>query len=398
MNKTISPSSLFQKFFNSEKAGGLILICCTVISLVLANSSLGTSFIHFWHLPAPLTIGNTRIDFRIEEWINDGLMAVFFLLVGLEIERELYVGELSSVRNATLPILAAIGGMLVPALFHFILNHGKPGQAGIGIPMATDIAFSLGVLSLIGNRIPLSLKIFLTALAIIDDLGAVIIIAVFYTKTFSFLHLTLALLLFGILLLLNRLKVYSLWAYLPAGFLLWYFLYKSGVHPTLSGVLLAFAIPFRNNMKNPPSAFLQHVLHKPVNFLIIPLFALANTAIHLPAEWKSEILSFNSLGISAGLLLGKPLGIYLFSTLGISLGIASLPEGMNTTKLIGLGMLAGIGFTMSIFISNLAFSTDPEMVQSSKVAVLVASALAAVLGWIVLKADLRQPDIKPIAL
>jgi NhaA family Na+:H+ antiporter len=398
MGKPQHSTGLFQQFFNSEKAGGLILICCTAVSLIIANSSLGPGFIHFWHQPAALTFGGTTIPFRIEEWINDGLMAIFFLLVGLEIERELYIGELSSIKNASLPILAAIGGMVVPALIHFIFNHGKPEQAGIGIPMATDIAFSLGVLSLIGKRIPLSLKIFLTALAIIDDLGAVIIIAIFYTKTFSFLYLSLALGLFLVLVLLNRLKVFSLWVYLPAGIMLWYFLFLSGVHPTLSGVLLAFAIPFRKNMEKQPSSVLQHSLHKPVNFFIIPLFALANTAIHLPEEWKTEIFSSNSMGISIGLLLGKPLGIASFSALGIALGIARLPEGMNTAKLIGMGLLAGIGFTMSIFISNLAFSSNEELVQSSKAAVLIASILAALLGWIILKADLRKTDIKESVL
>jgi NhaA family Na+:H+ antiporter len=398
MSKTAKSTGLFQKFFNSEKAGGLILICCTVISLVLANSSIGSGFIHFWHQPAHLKFVNITIPFSIEEWINDGLMTLFFLLVGLEIERELYTGELSSIRNASLPILAAVGGMLVPALIHFIFNHGTPEQAGIGIPMATDIAFSLGVLSLIGKRIPLSLKIFLTALAIIDDLGAVIIIAIFYTKSFSFMYLGLAVGLIGILVSLNRINVFSLWVYLPAGILLWYFLYRSGVHPTLSGVLLAFAIPFRKNVEQQPSSILQHALHKPVNFIIIPLFALANTAIHLPAEWKDGILSSNSLGISIGLLLGKPLGITLFSSLGIALGIARMPEGMNTNKLIGMGLLAGIGFTMSIFISNLAFSNNPELIQNSKIAVLIASVLAAILGWIVLKTDLRKSEIKGAVL
>src|SRR5450432_1883135 len=394
----VSNTGLFQQFFNSEKAGGLILITCTAISLIIANSSLADAFIHFWHTPAFLQIGNLRIPFLIEEWINDGLMTIFFLMVGLEIERELYVGELSSVKNAALPILAAIGGMMIPALIHFLFNHGKPGQAGIGIPMATDIAFSLGVLSLIGKRIPLSLKIFLTALAIIDDLGAIIIIAIFYTSSFSFLYLSMSIGLFLILLLLNRMKVFSLWVYLPAGILLWYFLYRSGVHPTLSGVLLAFTIPFRKNMERPPSYILQHALHKPVNFFIIPLFALANTAIHLPAEWKSEIFSSNSLGITLGLLLGKPLGIVGCSVLGIALGIAKIPEGMNTTKLIGMGLLAGIGFTMSIFISNLAFPYNPELIQSSKVAVMIASVLAAILGWILLKADLRKTEIKEAVL
>ncbi len=387
-------TGLFQQFFNSEKAGGLLLIICTIISLAIANSFAGKDFIHFWHLPAHLHIGNVFIPFRMEEWINDGLMTVFFLLVGLEIERELYVGELSSFQNAILPIMAAVGGMVVPAMIHFILNHGKSGQAGIGIPMATDIAFSLGVLSLIGKRIPLSLKIFLTALAIIDDLGAVIIIAIFYTNTFSFFYLALSIALLLILFLLNRRNVFSLWVYLPAGVLLWYFLFRSGVHPTLSGVLLAFAIPFRKNIENQPSSVLQHALHRPVNFFIIPLFALANTAIHLPAEWKSEIISSNSLGISLGLLLGKPLGIAGFSALGIAFGFARLPDGMNTTKLIGMGMLAGIGFTMSIFISNLAFDGQEELIQSSKVAVLIASVLAAIAGWLILKAGMRKTGLK----
>jgi NhaA family Na+:H+ antiporter len=392
MNKVPIPG-LFQQFFNSEKAGGLILIACTAISLVIANSSFGPDFIHFWHTDAKLQFGQLNIPFNIEEWINDGLMTIFFLLVGLEIERELYIGELSSLKNAALPILAAVGGMVVPALIHFLFNHGKPEQAGIGIPMATDIAFSLGVLSLIGKRIPLSLKIFLTALAIIDDLGAVIIIAIFYTQSFSFLYLSLGIGLFLILLLLNRLNVFSLWAYLIPGILLWYFLYRSGVHPTLSGVLLAFAIPFRKNLVKQPSSFLQHVLHKPVSFFIIPLFALANTAIHLPSAWKTEIFSSNSLGISLGLFLGKPLGITGFSALGIVLGIAKLPEGMNAKKLIGLGLLAGIGFTMSIFISNLAFNDIDELIQSSKVAVLIASILSAVLGWIILKAGMRKSNM-----
>jgi NhaA family Na+:H+ antiporter len=381
MNSKVT--EIFQKFFNSEKTGGLILICCTAVSMFLANSSIDEAFIHFWHRLAP--IPSLGISFDIEYWINDGLMAIFFLMVGLEIERELYIGELSSIKNAALPIFAAIGGMLVPALIHFAFNHGKPEQPGIGIPMATDIAFSLGILALVGKRIPLSLKIFLTALAIIDDLGAVIVIAVFYTKGISFFYLSLALGLWVILLLFNKFNIYKLWAYLLPGILLWYFIYKSGIHPTLAGILLAFAIPFRKNMEKPPSYVLQHALHKPVNFLIIPLFALANTAIHLPAGWTTEFFSSNSLGIALGLVLGKPLGIAGFSALAIAFGMAKLPAGMNATKLVGLGLLAGIGFTMSIFISNLAFLGNEDLINSSKVAVLFASLTAAVLGWIFLK-------------
>ncbi|MDP4128679.1 MAG: Na+/H+ antiporter NhaA [Bacteroidota bacterium] len=382
--------NLFQQFFKSEKAGGLILILCTLVSLILANSPLGKEYAHFWHIPASLRIGGLTIPFRIEEWINDGLMTIFFLLVGLEIEREIYIGELSAFKNAILPAVAAIGGMLVPAAIHFLFNHGKPEQAGIGIPMATDIAFSLGVLSLLGSRVPQTLKIFLTALAIIDDLGAVIIIAIFYTQSFSGFFLFLALALFAILILLNRLRVFSLWIYLPAGIILWYFLYRSGVHPTLSGILLAFAIPFRKNMENQPSARLQHALHTPVNFFIIPLFALANTAIHLAPGWHREMGSANSLGITLGLLLGKPLGIAGFSLLAVSVGLASLPKDMNRANLLGTGLLAGIGFTMSIFISNLAFSTNPQEIQNSKVAVLLASLCAAVTGWFLLRRSLDK--------
>jgi NhaA family Na+:H+ antiporter len=384
MSKAGKGIQMFQQFFNSEKAGGLILIACTAISLLIANSSHADHFIHFWHNSLPLHVGNITIPFSIEEWINDGLMTIFFLMVGLEIERELYIGELSSFNNAILPALAAVGGMAIPSLIHFLFCFGKPEAAGNGIPMATDIAFSLGVLSLIGKRVPLSLKIFLTALAIIDDLGAIIIIGIFYTQTFSFLYLCFALLVFAVLLVLNKLKTNSLWIYLPAGILLWYFLYRSGVHPTLSGVLLAFAIPFHKNVEKQPSTVLQHALHKPVNFIIIPLFALANTAIHLSHTWKSEIFTSNSLGITLGLLLGKPIGIAGFTLLAVSMGIGKLPVGINKQKLIGIGMLAGIGFTMSIFISNLAFSTTPDFIQSSKVAVLIASLLAAIIGWVIL--------------
>ncbi len=386
----MAKNNLFHPFFNSEKAGGLILILCTAVSLILANSGAGKGYIHFWHTDASVQLAGVIIPFRIEEWINDGLMTLFFLLVGLEIERELFIGELSDFKNALLPVIAAIGGMAIPAAIHFLFNHGTSEQAGIGIPMATDIAFSLGVLSMLGNRVPLSLKIFLTALAIIDDLGAVIIIALFYTQSFSGFYLLLAMVLFATLLLLNRLKVFSLWVYLPAGILLWYFLYRSGVHPTLSGILLAFAIPFRKQMENHPSARLQHALHTPVNFFIIPLFALANTAIHLPSGWQAEIGSANSLGIGLGLLLGKPLGIVGFSMLAIAFGIVRLPKGMNRMNLVGMGLLAGIGFTMSIFISNLAFSTNPEEIQSSKVAVMLASVIAAVLGGMILKKTIRK--------
>ncbi len=382
----MAKNSLFNQFIHSEKAGGLVLIGCTLLSLLIANSPAGAGFLHFWHLPARLALGPVDIPFRLEEWINDGLMTIFFLQVGLEMEREIYLGELSSRKKALLPVLAALGGMIVPAAIHFLLNRGTETQTGFGIPMATDIAFSLGVLSLLGKRFPLSLKVFLTALAIIDDLGAVIVIAIFYTERFSLLFLGFSFALITLLTMLNRRRVNSPWIYFPGGILLWYLLYRSGVHPTLSGVILAFLIPFRCvAARRSLSARTEQLLHKPVAFLIVPLFALANTAIRLPAGWTANLFSSNSLGIELGLILGKCAGIAGFCLLAIGSGRAVWPEGMNRRRLIGMGFLGGIGFTMSIFISNLAFPEAPEWIESSKVAVLLASLVSAVLGFVVLK-------------
>ncbi|HZE83327.1 MAG TPA: Na+/H+ antiporter NhaA, partial [Puia sp.] len=238
-------TKIFKEFFESERAGGLILIGCTVLSLIISNSPAGPGYIHFWHARLDLSFGNIPLDHSVEHWINDGLMAVFFLLVGLEIERELYIGELADFKKALLPILAAAGGMLIPAATHFLFNHGTPAQPGIGIPMATDIAFALGILSLLGNKVPPSVKIFLTALAIIDDLGAILVIAVFYTKTLSLVYLAIALGILALLFVLNKCKVTNLFFYLIPGVLVWYCMLRSGIHATISGVLLAFAIPFR---------------------------------------------------------------------------------------------------------------------------------------------------------
>lgn len=238
-------TKLFKEFFESERTAGLILLGCTALSIVLANSSIGDSWLHFWHSSLDLSFGGLSLNHSVEFWVNDGLMAIFFLMVGLEIEREIYIGELADFRKALLPILAAVGGMVLPAGIHFFFNHGTPEQAGIGIPMATDIAFALGALSLLGNKIPLSVKIFLTALAIIDDLGAIIVIAIFYTKTLSLLYLALALAIFAVLLIFNKLKINNLVFYLVPGIIMWYCMLQSGIHATLSGVLLAFAIPFR---------------------------------------------------------------------------------------------------------------------------------------------------------
>lgn len=382
-------TKLFRDFFRSEKTGGLILLFCTILSLVVANIGIGDSYTDFWHAKLDLSFAGVHLDHSVEHWINDGLMTIFFLLVGLEIERELYRGELSSFKNAFLPIVAAIGGMAIPALIHYFFNKGEITQSGFGIPMATDIAFSLGMLALLGNRIPFTLKIFLTALAIIDDMGAIMVIAVFYNAGIDWVNLLLSLGIFAGLMLLNKLGVKKLVFYLVPGVFMWYFMMQSGIHATITGVLLAFALPFTDKDEDNPSYWLQHVLHRPVAFIILPIFALANTGILLGSDWFEDLVSPNSLGIILGLVIGKPLGIVLFCWLVIKLNLASLPKSVSWGMLTGTGFLAGIGFTMSIFIANLAFS-DGDIIQFSKISVLIASLLATVAGLIILKRVTRK--------
>lgn len=372
---------LFKDFIESEKAGGIILIICTLLSLLAANSSFGESYMHFWHQ----NIGTHSL----EHWINDGLMTIFFLLIGLELEREIYAGELSNVRNALLPISGALGGMILPAGLFLLLNFGTDTQSGAGIPMATDIAFALGILSLLGNRVPTSLKIFLTALAVIDDLGAILIIAIFYTGDLNWMNLGIALSIFGVLLILNRMKVHNLIPYLIGGVFMWYFMLNSGVHATITGVLLAFAIPFSSGSKKSPSIILQHFLHQPVAFFILPVFALANTAILINSDWHYALSHNYTLGIALGLILGKPIGITLFSYLAVKFKICKLPEDINWKAVIGVGFLGGIGFTMSIFITILAFS-DKEHIDNSKIMILVSSLIAGAIGFVYLKSVLKN--------
>ena len=380
---------LFKNFFRSEKAGGFILIACTIISLLVTNSNAGDSYRNFWHLHIDLSFFGLSLDYSVEHWVNDGLMSIFFLLVGLEIERELYIGELSSIKNALLPIIAAAGGMVFPALIHFIFNLNTPTQIGFGIPMATDIAFALGILSLAGNRIPLSLKIFLTALAIIDDLGAITVIALFYTKQFSITYFLTALAVFTILFIMGKKKIYSIPLYLIGGIIMWYCMLKSGVHATIAGVLLAFAIPFHKDDDKNPSYKLQQFLHYPAAFFILPLFALANTAIEFPQNISSNLMTPNSIGIIAGLIAGKFMGIFLISFLAVKMGLANLSSDLNWQHIMGISLLGGIGFTMSIFITNLAFA-DPDVIIASKMSILLASFCAAIMGLIILKTENRK--------
>ncbi|MEQ1773582.1 MAG: Na+/H+ antiporter NhaA [Burkholderiales bacterium] len=376
--KTLSRT--FNQFFDSEKSSGNLLIICTVISIAIANSPISPAYLRLWQ--------NNIGGLSVEHWINDALMAIFFLFIGLELERELYIGELSSFKNALLPVFAAAGGMVAPALIHFSLNGGTPTQAGIGIPMATDIAFALGVLAILGKRVPASLKVFVVAFAVIDDLGAIVIIAIFYTTQFSVGYLAGALALWALLLVLNRrFRVMHLLPYLLGGALMWFLMLKSGVHATVAGVMLAFAIPFsaKDDDQASPSHQLEHFLHKPVAFIILPIFALANTGIVIETDWFQHLTSANSIGIAAGLIVGKPLGVAILCFMAVTFGLCRLPSDLKRSHIIGAGILGGIGFTMSIFITNLAFSGNPETINASKMAILLASLAAGILGFLWLR-------------
>ncbi len=373
-------SRSFKAFFDSEKSSGILLVVCTAVSLALANSAFGASYLDIWHA----YIGGLSV----EHWVNDGLIAMFFLLIGLELKRELYSGELSSFKNALLPIVAAIGGIIVPALIHFSLNSGSPTQPGIGIPMATDIAFALGALAILGNRVPASIKVFVVAFAVIDDLCAIIVIALFYTAKVSSLYLAGAILVWALLFGLGRFtRIRSLIPYLIGGSFMWYLMLQSGVHATIAGVLVAFAIPSSRaeDDESSPSHVLEHILHKPVAFLILPVFALCNTGIIIGSNWTHELTTANSSGILAGLVLGKPLGVTLFSFLAVTIGICRLPLDLNWRHIFGAGILGGIGFTMSIFITNLAFTGNAEVINASKMAILLASFTAGTIGFIWLR-------------
>jgi len=377
-------SDTFNEFFDSEKSSGILLILCTVLSLLITNSTIGPAYLSVWQV----YVGGLSL----EHWINDALMAIFFLLIGLELERELYNGELAHVTNALLPIVAAIGGLVAPALIHFSLNVGTSTQAGVGIPMATDIAFALGVLAILGNRIPASLKVFVVAFAVIDDLGAIVIIAIFYTPQLSVWYLVGALGVWTLLFALNRLfRVMSLAPYFLGGALMWVLMLKSGVHATIAGVMLAFAIPFslKDNDLESPSHKLEHLLHKPVAFIILPIFAVVNTGIVVGTDWMHHMTTSNSIGIIAGLILGKPLGVTLLCFVAVASGICRLPPDLTWRHISGAGILGGIGFTMSIFITNLAYAANMGTANASKMAILVASLIAGIMGFLWLTAGGR---------
>jgi NhaA family Na+:H+ antiporter len=372
---------MFLKLFRSESFVGLLLIVCVIVSLLVANSSWRNDLSDL----LSIKYGNDDLGVNLSLllWINDGLMAIFFLLIGLEIKREVVDGELSSAKKAAMPVFAAIGGALFPAVIFYFINRDQPTARGWGIPMATDIAFALGILALIGKRVPPALKIFLATLAIADDLIAILVIAIFYSAQLHYQYLFFAAAVFLIMIVFNRLHLKSLWFYLIPGIMIWYLVHHSGVHPTIAGVVTAFAIPVGHVKSISPLHQLEHFLKVPVNYLIMPVFALANTNIYLGGSSLNLINTNLGIGIILGLIVGKPIGITLLSWLSVKLNWSRMPAGARWGHIAGLGMLGGIGFTMSIFISLLSYN-DPALQSDSKIAILIASAFSGVAGLILL--------------
>jgi NhaA family Na+:H+ antiporter len=356
------------------------------ISLIIANSSLASSFEDFLTIKAGINFGSVELEYPVITWINDGLMAIFFLLVGLEIKREIVEGELSSFKQASLPVIAAIGGVMVPALIYTGFNAGTSTAGGWGIPMATDIAFALGILSLLGNKVPTGLKIFLAALAIVDDLMAILVIAIFYSAELHLDYLAYAGGIFALQIAFNRMGFKNIFFYIIPGMVMWYFIHHSGIHATIAGVLTALTLPTTADDTESPLEKLEHALAKPVNYLIMPIFAIANTNITFESGMVSGLTSNVGLGILLGLFLGKPIGICLMSWLSVKLKVAQLPEHTNWKHVAGLGLLGGIGFTMSIFIALLSFS-EPLLQTAAKFAVLVASVASGVAGYLMLSGN-----------
>ncbi len=375
---------IYKEFIESESKAGVLLIICVLISISIANSSLGTYFNSFLDFKLGFNLSGINLEYSSLTWINDGLMAIFFLYVGLEIKREIVHGELKSIKQASLPIVAAIGGMLVPALLFALMNIGSDTAKGWGIPMATDIAFAIGILSILGNRVPNSLKIFLTALAIVDDLGAILVIAVFYTADLHFTYLLYAAGVFALQMALNYFGVKKLVFYIIPGMVLWYLIHHSGIHATIAGVLTAIAIPADSKKTvHSPLEKLEHLLSTPVSYIVMPLFALANTNIRFESEMLKGLTNPLGLGIMAGLIIGKPLGITLASWIAIKLKIAKKPSKANWQQISAVSILGGIGFTMSIFVSILSF-INPLFQLEAKFSVLVSSVIAAAAGYILL--------------
>ena len=383
------PLTIFQRFFRTETLGGLVLLSFGLAALAIANSPLSEAYNHVWEIPLTIGIAPHRLSLSLHEWINDGLMSVFFLLVGLEIKRELLAGELSSPQQAALPIACAIGGMVVPALLYLVFNLRGPGAHGWGIPMATDIAFALGTLNLVAPRAPIGAKVLLTALAIVDDMGAVLVISLFYSEAIVWSALAGAAVTLLVLIGFNLIGIRRLWPYLLVGVVLWYFVHASGVHATIAGVALAFTIPARSSEgETAPLLRLEHALHNFSAFIVMPLFAFANAGVKIELSLQHAEIGY---GILAGLLFGKPLGIMIAALIAVRMGIARLPQAVSWKSMAGYGLLAGIGFTMSLFIAMLAFE-DPILVDAAKRGIIAASLLAGVAGAVILRMARSLPD------
>lgn len=374
----------FKEFLQSGTAGGAILLCCVVIALLIANSQWGPAFESLLTTDLGINTDHVHLRYSVRSWINDGLMVIFFLMVGLEIKRELVEGELASPKKAALPILAAAGGVIVPASIFAFLNHGTETAAGWGIPMATDIAFALGIITMLGKKVPVSLKIFLAALAIVDDLMAILVIAVFYTSELNFTFLLYAGVLWALLIAFNRMGVKSLSLYLIPGVFIWYFIHHSGIHATIAGVLVAATLPTNPVAAESPLEKLEHMLVRPVNFIIMPIFALVNTNIAFHADMISGLFTPLGMGIVLGLVVGKPIGISVVSWLAVKSGLSALPERATWAHILGVGMLAGIGFTMSIFIAVLSFSGNNALLSEAKFSILIASVSSGIIGSLML--------------
>jgi NhaA family Na+:H+ antiporter len=413
----------FHQFLENDASGGVLLILSTIIALLWANSSFNQSYEHLLHTDISFKFGSFQMGMGLLHWVNDGLMAVFFFVIGLEIKREIVAGELSTWKKASLPALGAIGGMALPAIIFVLFTLGKDGMQGWGVPTATDIAFSLGILNLLGKRVPLPLKIFLVALAIVDDLGAIMIIGIFYSSNLQLEYLVQAFALLSFALLMNWMKVRKPWVFVVVGLLVWYFFLQSGIHASIAGVLVAFTIPIRRKMKvrkfneilkgmeinrsgctpytltdhemhrldylkkemrdvQSPLQRLEHMLHKTINYLIMPVFALVNAGVYMGGEGMGPY-TYIGINIALALFFGKTIGISLVAYLGVKLKLAELPSGVKFSQLFAVAILGGLGFTMSLFISNLAF-TDAAMLSSAKIGVLTGSATAGFIGYIVL--------------
>jgi NhaA family Na+:H+ antiporter len=425
----------FQRFFRIEVFGSILLLIATAMALLWANSRWGNYYFQLWENDLLFKIKDFTISKSFIHWINDGLMAIFFFVIGLEIKREIMVGELSTFKSGALPIIAALGGMIIPALIYLYINKDINTESGWGIPMATDVAFSLGVLGLLGRRVPVGMKVLLLAFAIVDDLGAVAVITLFYSTDIDLNFLIIGLGLYFVLILFNQLKVRNYHIYIIVGFIIWYMFSRSGIHPTIAGVLVAFTIPLRRKIRIPvfkhrmnknlqefsgkaghykitlnkaqlaaidnmedeienvqsPLQFLEYKLHGFVAYIIMPLFAFANAGVIIYATGVQDIFSSLSFNIELSLVFGKLAGIFLFSWIGIKLGIANLPENTGWVNLIGLGLLGGMGFTMALFISNLAFS-DTGLINHAKIGIIVASLVSGVLGYLVLRFSLNKQN------